>query len=248
MIKTVIIDDEEHQRIAIEKMIRLYCPNLKLVAKADGVKNGYEAISKYHPDLVLLDIKMDDGSGFDLLEQFKEIDFKVIFITAFDQYAIKAIRYSALDYLLKPLDPDELINAVEKVEANMQEDINIQIKNLREHIRTNKSRKIIVKTYDNIHLVPVKDIIYCEADGNYVHLHLVDQTSIMVSSTLKEYDEVLNEDGFFRVHKSYLINITSIRRFEKMEGGYVILENDVRIPVASRKRDELLTIFEQMTE
>jgi two-component system LytT family response regulator len=250
MLRTIIIDDEEHQRIAIDKMLGRYCHNIRLVACADGVQAGIKAIHKHHPDLVLLDIKMDDGSGFDLLNQLSPINFKVIFITAYDQYAIKAFRFSALDYLLKPLDPDELVQAVEKAEYSIQKDFLAQLDNLREHLTNDKStnKKIIIKTYDNIHLVPVNEILYCEADGNYVHVHLAGHPSIMVSSSLKEYNDMLTAEGFFRVHKSYLVNMKYIRRFEKAEGGFVILDNKTKVPVASRKRDELLEIFEQLTK
>lgn len=249
MLRTIIIDDEDHQRLTIEKMAKRYCPNVTLVAQADGVNTGVEAIKKFKPDLVLLDIKMDDGTGFDLLDKLRPIDFKVIFITAYDQYAIKAIRFSALDYLLKPLDPDELTQAIEKAENIIQKDFNTQLDNLKEHLSSeNKSnKKIIIKTFDNIHLVPVNEILFCESDGNYVSVHLINQSKILVSSSLKDYEEMLSENGFFRVHKTYLINIRYIRRFEKAEGGSVVLENENKIPVASRKREQLLEMFERLT-
>lgn len=249
MLRTIIVDDEAHQRLTIEKMVMRYCPAVELIARADGVRSGVEAIKQHKPDLVLLDIKMDDGTGFDLLEQLQPIDFKVIFITAFDQYAVRAFKFSALDYLLKPIDPDELVQAVEKAVHIIQSDFVTQLENLREHLSLdNKStKKIIIKTFDNIHLVPVTDIIYCESDGNYTFVNLAGKNRIMVSSSLKEYEEMLTGSGFFRVHKSFLINLGSIRRFEKAEGGYVVLEGDVKVPVASRKREQLLEIFEKLT-
>jgi two-component system LytT family response regulator len=249
MLRTIVIDDEDYQRAAIEKVITRFCPNVSLVGSANSVGSGIASIKKNKPDLVLLDIKMGDGTGFDLLEKLDNISFKVIFITAFDQYAIKAFRFSAIDYLLKPLDPDDLVKAVEKAEDIILKDFDIQLKNLKEHlIPDNKSiKKIIIKTFDNIHLVPVNEIIYFESDGNYVNVYLADQSKIMVSALLKEYEDLLNKNGFFRVHRSYLINMKYIRSFEKAEGGTVILENHVKIPVASRKRDELLEMFEILT-
>ncbi|TVQ13859.1 MAG: DNA-binding response regulator [Bacteroidetes bacterium] len=249
MHRTIIIDDEAHQRLTIEKMVRNYCPTLKVVAKAESVQSGLKAIIKHKPDLVLLDIELADGTGFDILDQLHPINFKVIFITAFDQYAIKAFRFSALDYLLKPVDPDELCRAATKAVETIQHDFNLQINNLRRFIKTDDKnhQKIIIKTYDNIHLVPVRDILFCESDNNYTRIHLLDHRQIMVSATLKEYEDILSESGFFRIHKSYLINMKRIIRFERAEGGSVVLEGDIKIPVASRKREELLEILDQLT-
>jgi two-component system LytT family response regulator len=250
MLRTIIIDDEDHQRLTIEKMISRYCPNVKLVAQAGGVESGQDAIKKYKPDLVLLDIKMDDGTGFDLLDKLHPIDFKVIFITAYDQYAIKAFRLNAIDYLLKPLDPDELVQAVEKAEHIIQKDFNTQLENLKEHLTAEDkpNKKIIIKTYDNIHLVPISEILYCESDVNYVSVHLISKQKIMVSASLKDYEDMLAGDGFFRVHKTYLINLKYIRRFEKAEGGSVVLDGEIKIPVASRKREHLLEMFERISK
>ena len=249
MLRTIIIDDEAHQRLTIEKMVGLYCPDVEVVGQADGVRTGVNAIKKHKPDLILLDIKMDDGTGFDLLGQLHPIDFKIIFITAFDQYAVKAFKFSALDYLLKPLDPDELVQAVGKAMETVQTDFLKQLENLREHLSLeNKSnKKIIIKTFDNIHLVPVEEILYCESDSSYTTINLISKVRIIASSYLKDYEEMLSENGFFRVHKSFLINLKMIRRFEKAEGGYVVLEGDVKIPVASRKREQLMEMFEKLT-
>ena len=249
MLRTIIIDDEEHQRSAIEKMVRKYCKNVEVIASADGVEKGIKSIKKYNPDLVLLDIKMKDGTGFDLLERLQPIDFKVIFITAYDQFAIKAFRWSALDYLLKPVDPDELVDAVSKAKDTIQKDFLIQMENLRELIKSKASghKKKNVKTFDNIHLVSLKEVMYCQSDGNYVTFHLQNGEKIMVSSSLNNYEEMIAEHGFFRVHKSYLVNLKYIRRFEKAEGGFVILENEIKIPVASRKREQFLEIFQSLS-
>jgi two-component system LytT family response regulator len=248
MLRTIIVDDEAHMRETLEKMVGVYCPAIKLVASADGVKSGIEAIRKHHPGLILLDIKMNDGTGFDLLKQLQPVDFKVIFITAYDQYAIKAFRFSAIDYLLKPVDPDELSEAVNRAEKLMQQDFSTQLNTLEENMQPgNKTnRKIILRTFDNIHLVKVQDINYCESEGSYTTIHLLNDKKIVVSNLLKEYDEMLNDCGFYRVHKSYLINMRHIQRFEKGEGGNVILENEVKVPVASRKREELLEMFDRL--
>lgn len=249
MLRTIIIDDEDHQRSIIQKMVDRSCHNIKLVAQADGVKSGVEVIKKYKPDLVLLDIKMEDGTGFDLLDNLHPIDFKVIFITAFDQYAIRAFRCSAIDYLLKPLDPDELAQAVEKAEHVIQKNFNSQLENLKEHLsaESTANKKIIIKTYDTVHLVPISEILYCESDGNYTSIHLTTDPKIIVSVSLKDYDDMLGDSGFFRIHKSYLINLRHIRRFEKAEGGLVVLNGEIKLPVASRKREHLLEMFDKIS-
>lgn len=249
MLRTIIIDDEAHMRQTLEKVVKDYCPNVKLVAKAGGVKTGLEAIKKYHPDLILLDIKLDDGTGFDILKQIEPVDFKVIFITAYDQYAIKAFKFSALDYLLKPIDPNDLMIAVNKAEKLVVKELNIQLDTLEENMQSDSksNKKIILKTFDNIHLLKVRDIIFCQSDNNYTRFHLLDGSMILVSNTLKEYDEMLREYGFFRVHQSFLINLVHVNRFEKSEGGSIILVNEHKVPVASRKREQLLELFERIT-
>jgi len=250
MINAIIIDDEPHMRHTIRKMLNSLCPDVKILSEAGSVAEGVAAIKNLHPDLIFLDIKMDDGTGFDLLKQMKPIDFKVIFITAWENFAIKAFKFSALDYLLKPIDPDDLVQSVQKARQTIQSDFNTQLENLNEHLhdqdKTNK--KIIIRTAENIHLVKVKDIVFCESDGNYTTVNLVDEARIIVSSTLREYEDLLLEYGFFRVHKSYLINLRFISRFEKAEGGMIVLETGVKIPVASRKREQLLEMFNRMAE
>jgi two-component system LytT family response regulator len=250
MLRSVIIDDEPHMRQTIRKMLGMYCPGVSIVAEADGVASGVGAIKKHQPNLIFLDIKMDDGTGFDLLEQLRPIDFKVIFITAWDQYAIKAFRFSALDYLLKPLDPDDLVKAVAKAGESEQHEFNTQLDNMHEHLNTQdkSKKKIIIRTLESIFLVPVSDIVYCESDGNYTSVYLASGKKIMVSGTLKEYEEILGEYGFFRVHKSYLINLKHISSFERADGGYVILGSDTQIPVASRKRELLLEMFDRLAK
>jgi len=248
MLRTIIIDDEYSVRKALEKLLARYCPNVKLVAEAEGVEAGVAAIRKYHPDVVLLDIKMEDGTGFDLLKELEPVDFKVIFITAWDQYAIKAIKFSALDYMLKPVDPDELVSAVKKAEDLLVTELNQQLDVLEDNLVSKdlSEKKIILKTAENIHLVKLKDITHCESSDNYTIFHLLNKKDILVSNTLKDYDEMLTEFGFFRVHKSYLVNLRQIDRFDKSEGGYVVLADNSQIPVANRKKVQLLELFERI--
>lgn len=249
MISTLIIDDEDHIRTTLSRFLKKYCPQINLIGEANSVASAEKAIIKHHPDLILLDIKMDDGTGFDLLRRIDNIDFKVIFVTAYEQYALQAFKFSAIDYILKPVNPEELAEAVGRAEEMMQEDFNSQLTVLENNLNADdqQKRKLVLKTQDNIHLIDVKDISHCESDGCYTTVYTDRNEAIIVSKPLKEYDELLNRSGFFRVHKSYLINLSSIRRFEKQDGGYVILSNDARVPVASRKKDELLKIFEKLT-
>ncbi|MFC2107618.1 LytR/AlgR family response regulator transcription factor [Bacteroidota bacterium] len=249
MLRAIIIDDEAPMRQSLETMLKTLCPNVKLVAKADSVKTGIDAIKNHHPDLVFLDIKMGDGTGFDLLKQLDQVDFKVIFITAYDQYAIKAFKFSALDYLLKPVDPDELVAAVNKTEKLLVQELNKQLGALEDNMQSDSSSgiKIILKTFESIHLLNTRDIVYCESDDGYTIFHLLNGNKILVSNSLKEYDEMLREYGFFRPHRSFLINLIHISRFDKSEGGSIVLSNESKVPVASRRRESLLELFDRIS-
>jgi len=248
MLRTIIIDDEEHQRHSIAKMLKLFCPEAEFSGSADSLKSGIEIIRRLKPDLVLLDVRLGDGTGFDLLTQLSPVDFRVIFITAYDEYAIRAFRFSALDYLLKPVDPEELAGSVKRASRNLLSVFTEQLSQLREHLQHGHegTRKIVVRTFESIHLVVVSDILYCQSDGNYTTLHLAGQPDIIASTLLKEYEELLSPLGFFRIHKSYLINLGYISRFDKAEGGYVVLTDGSRVPVASRKREVLLEMFNRL--
>ena len=248
MLRTVIIDDEDLVREAIRKMVAMYCPQVKLVGEASGVESGLKMIRELHPHLVLLDIRMDDGTGFDLLHKFENIDFKVIFITAYEKYAVQAFRFAAIDFLLKPINPEDLSASVKRAETLIQEHFNSQIQALEENLKTEfrQKKKIVLKTQGNIYLVDLQNITHCESDGCYTFVHTTNGDRILITKTLKEFDDMFCDSGFYRVHKSYLINMTQIKRFEKHEGGYIILNNECKIPVASRKREELLELFEKL--
>lgn len=249
VLRTLIIDDEAHIRRSLSAMLAAECPNVDVVGTADGVESGLHVIEKYHPDMVLLDIRMGDGTGFDLLNRAKPINFRVIFVTAFEEYAIKAFRYSAIDYLLKPVNIDDLQQAVDKAIHNIGQDFATQLKVLEENLNTKDplEKKIILRTADAIWLVKTKEISYCEADMSYTTFYLISGKKIVVSGYLAEFEDVMREAGFFRAHKSFLVNLSDIVRFEKGDGGYLVMSNDDRIPVASRKRDELLELFKKLS-
>jgi two-component system, LytTR family, response regulator len=250
LLRTLIIDDETPVREAIGKLLVMHCPQVKIVGEAGSVESGLKLIADLRPNLVLLDISMGDGSGFDLLRQVETIDFKVIFITAYEKYAVQAFKFAAVDFLLKPINPEELAYAVKRAELLVQEHFNTQLQALEENLRTDirQKKKVVLRTLENIFLVDMHDITYCGSDGCYTTIHLVDGEHIMVSRTLHEFDLMLSEQGFYRVHKSYLINLLHIKRFEKQEGGYIILNDNHKVPVASRKREELMSLFDKLAE
>ncbi len=246
MINALIIDDEANNREKLRNLVFKNCPNIEIIGEANGVRSGISAIKEKKPNLVFLDIRMDDGTGFDLLNRFDTIDFKVIFITAFEEFALKAFRFSAVDYLLKPVDPDELIEAVKKTSGQLSIERNKQLNILSESIQSGSLKKIALRDADNIHLICIADIIHCDSEGNYVKFVINNENDILVSKQLKEFEELFSDAGFFRVHKSHLINMTHAKRLEKADGGFVVMSDESRIPVASRKRERLMKMFERL--
>jgi len=249
LLKILIVDDESSARKSIMAILQSRYSNFEIIGEAESVKSAIEFIHDQHPDLVLLDIDLTNGSGFDVLNLIKPINFKVIFITAHQEFAIKAIKFSALDYILKPVSSFELCAAVDRLidERNFEND-QIRFDAIIEHIQKTKEveeKKIVLKTSDSIHLVNVADIIRCEADNNYTTFYLINGHKIIISRGLKEYDDLLAADGFFRVHQSHLINTKFISRFDKRDGGYVVLTEGNKIPVSQRKKQQLLDIFEK---
>ncbi|MBC8319878.1 MAG: response regulator transcription factor [Bacteroidetes bacterium] len=250
MIQVIVIDDEDHIRDSLAKLLARHCPQVAVVGTGFSVDSGIQVIREIHPDLVLLDIQMNDGTGFDLLQNFSPIEFKVIFITAYDQYALQAFRFCAVDYLLKPVNPEQLVAAIDRAGLLISDHLNVQMNALYENLKSvaRQDKKIILKTANQIHLLDLKSIICCESDSCYTTVHTSGNEHIMVAKTLKEYDEMLTGCGFYRVHKSHLINLAHIKRFDKQDGGTIVLTNDLRIPVASRKREEVLELIERMGE
>lgn len=250
MLQTLIIDDEDHIRDSLTRLLQRHCPRVVVAGEAYSVATGLKAIQDLHPDLVLLDIQMGDGTGFDLLNAMPVIDFKIIFVTAFDQYAIQAFKFSAVDYLLKPVNPEALTEAVNRAGQQVREHHDLQMQALKENLMNidKQHKKIILRTTENVYLLNLQEVISCESDDNYTRIYTVGGEKILVSKTLKDYEEMFSGCGFYRVHKSFLINLAHIKRFEKQEGGYIVLTNDLKIPVASRKRDEMLELLEKMAE
>lgn len=248
MIKAIIIDDETNNQELISNLLKSYAENIQVVALANSVETAYQAIMEHHPDLIFLDIQMPDGTGFDLLKKFEKINFKIIFVTAHQEFAIEAFKYSALDYLLKPLSPTNLIEAVKKVEDSISsEDLNLKLKillsNIAEPIKNKK--KIVLKTMERIYSVDIDDIIRFESDGGYTKVYLVDGKRIMVSRTMKEFDDLLMDVGFLRIHHSHLVNMNHLFCFEKAE-GHVVMKDESIVPVSNRKKDQLLELLNML--
>lgn len=246
MIRAVIIDDIDKARIALKSDIQQYCPEVRVVAEAGGVEDGMQVIRDYAPDIVFLDIRMGDGTGFDLLEKLKgdKLGFKVIFTTAYNEYAIKAFKISALDYLLKPVDPDDLVNAIAKYNQQKNVGSSQGLEVLMESLKgtTGKSKRIALNSSDKVQVVNIEDIVRCESQRNYTLFFLHDHKQILVTKTLKEFDEMLEEYGFIRVHHSHLINIKYLKEYLKTE-SIAIMSDDSQVPVSVRKKDQLLKHF-----
>ncbi len=250
MLRILIIDDETNIRMMIAEIIKGHCHSAEVIGQAGSVKVGKEKIESLHPDLVLLDIKMDDGTGFDLLDQLDRIDFKVIFITAYQEFALKAIKFSALDYIVKPIDPEELISAVNNAKTQLSLAQETQLTLLKEGLsnKDRHDRKILLKTAESIHLVMLSNVCFCEADGGYTRFYTDGGHKVLVSKPLSEYEALFREYSFFRVHKSFLVNLQKVQRFDKEDGGYLVLKEDLKVPVASRKREQLINLLGKLTE
>jgi len=242
MIRSIVIDDEEDARESLRLTLEAYCPEVKIITRCASGEQGLEAIRKYQPDLVFLDVQMPHMSGFQLLEKLVEIDFKIIFVTAYDQYAIKALRFSALDYLVKPVDADELVDAIqrlkqERIQSN-QDQYGEKITNLVKYPVS--IQKLAIPTSDRIHFLDISNIIYLEANGNYTLLHLKGKKKILASKTLKEFEILLAEDNFCRVHNASLINLNYVQEYIRGEGGYVRLTEGHHVDVSRRRKEEFL--------
>lgn len=248
MIRCVIVEDEEMARNVLKSLLAQYCQDVMVCAEADDIVSGKNMIETFHPDLVFLDIEMPGGSGFKLLTSIEDKDFEVVFITAYEQFAIKAIRHDALDYILKPIDPKELVAAVEKVkEAKYKKTLKKQYDSLLKNLDPEQLvvRKISLSTADKIHLINVDDIIRCESDNYYTIIFFKDGTSLMVSKTLKEIDQKLEEYDFVRTHKSHLVNMRCIKNFIKDE-MMVVMTDDTKVPVSKRKKEKILEVINNL--
>lgn len=243
--KAIIIDDIAQSRATLKEDLGAYCPDIEVIGEAEGVVSGARLLKEITPDVLFLDIQMPDGTGFDLLEILPDVPFKVIFTTASDAFAIRAFRFSAVDYLLKPIDPDDLIESVNKLKSlpHTEQNLDLLLDNMKNQ---DTPKKLSLHTQEKIQIVTVSDIIRCESSGNYTIFHFADGTNLMVTRTLKEYDQLLSDSGFFRVHQSHLVNKKHITAFVKTEGGYLLMSNGQHVSVSLRKKAAVMEMLEKL--
>ena len=246
--KAIIIDDEIRIINTLITQINSIASDISIVATAQDIESGYKAVIKYHPDILFLDVQLPDGTGFDLLKKLHTITFKLIFITAHEEYAIKAIKCSALDYLLKPVDIEELYLAINKAKTLIrEEEEKLKIKTLIDNFENKQSlQHIVLHTAECLHIVKIKNIIRCEADNNYTFFHLTDKKRILVSKTIKEFSELLKASGFLRVHQSHLINLNYVDKYIKSEGGYILMKDQSSVPISLSNKQQVLRALESM--
>jgi two-component system LytT family response regulator len=246
--KAIIIDDELSGREVLKKLVEVNCPDVTIVNTLSSIETGLNSIKDDKPDLVFLDIQMPAGSGFDLLNQLEKIDFEIIFVTAHDTFAVKAFKYSAVDYLLKPIKVAELIEAVNKASLRMNSNNSMdRIKFMLDKVNPDKkifrNNKILLPTLGGFDIIEVSEITYCKSESNYTRFNFGDGKSLVVSKTLKEFESILLENNFFRIHRSYIINLNCIAKYNKGKGGEVVMKDGAVLEVSREKKDEFLKLF-----
>jgi two-component system, LytTR family, response regulator len=243
MINTIIVDDEQHCRDSLELELSRHCVDVKVLQKCADANEGIQAISQWQPDLVFLDVDMPWIDGFSMLETLEPLTFKVIFVTAFDKFAIRAFRFTAVDYLLKPVDASQLIIAVNRVKQVSQHFATQQLAQLQSNYRSNTVKKIAVPSKQAIEFYPVSDILYIEASGPYSKIFFDGLTPVLLSKNIGELEELLQEEGFFRVHHSYLVNLNHVNKYVRGDGGHLVMKDKQTVTVSRNKKEELLTFL-----
>ncbi len=244
----IIVEDEPRSREFLKNMVQEYCPQVTIAGTASSVEEAVATIETIKPSLVFLDIEMHTGTGFDVLQQVKQRNFQVIFTTAYDHYAIQAIKFSAVDYLLKPIDVEELQQAVKKVEEKLQANqssqaLDVLLQNLKKSPGDDFS--ITLSTSEGLEFVPLKNILRLEASGPYTHFFMKDNRKVIVSRHMKEYEMLLNDHYFFRVHNSHIINMKEVSRMIKTDGGYAIMSDGSNISISPKKKDEFMELMKK---
>jgi two-component system LytT family response regulator len=242
MINAVIVDDEKNCRDTLSSLLEKNCPQINNIAQCKSVNEGINCIRRLKPELVFLDVEMPDGTGFNLLDQIGEINFEVIFTTAYEQYAVKAFKFSALDYLMKPVNSKELVDAISRFEnLKNKSDSNVQLQLLLANLKTIKGgfHKIAIPTTEGLILLDINNTLRLESDGNYTNFITL-KTKHIVSKSLKEYEELLTDNNFLRIHQSHLINLNWVKKYVRGEGGYVVMNDGTSVPVSARKKQEVL--------
>lgn len=246
MIRCIVIDDEKQSRNALIGELEPYKDKIKIIAEADSVASAIESIDDFHPDLIFLDIHLGDGMGFNVLEKISWNKCKVVFVTAYDEYAIKAFRFNAIDYILKPVSSEEIsrvVNRISNFEPGAESELN---RNFIADYNSTQPKRIAISNSDGVHLVELSDVVRCEADGNYTKIYTSRLEVILTSKTLKEYDTLLTEFGFERVHHSHLVNMRHIKKYINRDSGYLHMSDGSQIPIAQRKKTYVLSILDKI--
>ncbi len=239
--KAVIIDDMELARASLRADLKSHCPEIELVGEAEGVVSAAKILRNTEVDLIFLDVHMEDGEGFDLLDILPEFRTKVIFVTASDEHAIKAFQYAAIDYLLKPIDPDLLKSAVTKLkDTHSFSELSSSV------LKENDRHNLVLSTAEELRVAEIKSIVRCQSMGNYTQFYFDDGSKLLITKTLKEYDAILSDHAFMRVHQSHLVNCRFIKAYVKTEGGYLLLKDDARVPVSVRKKPEVIKVVSKL--
>lgn len=253
MITAILIDDDANLRSGLKSMLGIYAPEIDIIGEADSVKTGVLILQALQPQVVFMDIQLGDGNGFDILEQLASKNGKstshIVFVTAYEEYAIKAFRFSALDFLLKPIDPEELEKVIGKIKQVVEKKdnyahIDLLLENIRKKV--DHFKRIALSTADGIHLFEISDIIRCESEDNYTKFYLKNNKPVLISKTLKEYEELLTEHGFERIHQSHLINLAYLKSYIKKDGGYVVMSDNCNLPISQRKKDRLQELLRNL--
>lgn len=245
--KAIIIDDEKHCREVLESLLKKHCPQVELCGMFASAADAISQLEHLKPDLIFLDIEMPGMNGFEFLQQFKRRDFAVIFTTAYNEYAIQAIKHSALDYLLKPVDKHELMEAVNRAAEEQVHKTADKVAQLLQAMQAKPGvRRFAVPTLEGLTMINPEDILYVKSDGPYSHFYFNDGRHIMISKTLKESEDVLPAEDFFRIHNSYLINLKYVKKYIRGEGGEVVMNNGEQIPVSRTKKQEFLGLLDKI--
>jgi two-component system, LytTR family, response regulator len=242
MINCVIIDDEARGRENLSSLVKLHCPEIGIAGMADGVSEGFKLLNHTPPQILFLDIEMKDGSGFDLLAKFNNPTFEVIFVTAYDHYGLNAVKFSAVDYILKPIESTQLVKAVEKAKQRIRlKEENIRLLNLLHNIsQPNRNKRIALPFVDHIDFIEVRHIVRLEADGSYTKFFTTNNSALLVSGSLKEFDEILTDYGFIRTHQAHLVNPEFVKTLIKSDGAYLIMQNGDNVPVSRLRKTDVI--------
>ncbi len=245
MKRIAIIDDEVDARQALRTLLGSLCPNVEICGEADSVQSGFALLRQARPHGVLLDISMEDGTGFDLLDKFPNPAFQVIFTTAHDEFALRAFRYHAIDYLLKPINPAELAEAVDRIEPGMPENLPAQIGHLLDSVRSRKLDKITLKSQEGMVFLSIDQIVHLESDGSYTTFHLLNNERHLIARPMRDFEDLLPPEDFFKLHQSHLVNLAYVKKILREDGGSVLMADGARVPIARRRKDEFLEVVRQ---